>query len=144
MIRARCHHALWGGMHRWRLLLFPILLLGGCGSLTDRSSGNQMMLVRETPGSTGYRKLMAKSRECGDLRTFIDQKGLPDFLAEANSSNRDYLIFYYLDRHQAYACRTRGKGGNAIEFAGPYAMTKGEWKLLSEVKSRAEGRTTEP
>ncbi|MBX3739487.1 MAG: hypothetical protein KF712_00745 [Akkermansiaceae bacterium] len=130
-------------MHRWHLLLFPILLLGGCGGLSDRSSGNQMMLVRESSGSVGYRKLMARSRQCGDLKIFIDQKGLPDFLAEANSSNRDYLILYYLDRHQAYACRTRGKGGTTIEFAGPYAMTNGEWKLLSDVKSRADAGTAE-
>ncbi|WAC21390.1 hypothetical protein OVA24_08320 [Luteolibacter sp. SL250] len=125
-------------MHRWHLLLIPFLLLGACGGISSSSSGNQMLLVRESTGSAGYRKLMDRSRQCGDLRIFIDQQGLPDFLAEANSGDKDYLIFYYLDRHQAYACRTKGKGGTTIEFAGPYAMTKGEWKLLSGVKSRAE------
>jgi hypothetical protein len=102
-----------------------------------------MMLVRESTGSIGYRKLAARSQQCNDLRIFIDQQGLPDFMAEANSGSRDYLIFYYLDRRQAYACRTKGKGGATIEFAGPYAMTKGEWKLLSDVKSRAVAGTIE-
>lgn len=130
-------------MHRWFLLLFPLLLLGGCGGISDRRGGNQMMLVRESPGSVGYRKLMARSQQCGDLKVFLDGKGLPDFLAEANSGDKDYLIFYYLDRRQAFACRTRGKGGSTIEFAGPYPMTNGEWKLLSGVKSRAEAATAE-
>ena len=131
-------------MNRWLIPLFPMLLLAGCGSLADRPSGNQMMLVRESTGSVGYRKLMAKSRESGDLKIFIDQKGLPDFVAEANSSNREYLIFYYLDSHQAFACRTRGKGGSNVEFAGPYAMTNGEWKLLTGVKSRANAGAANP
>jgi len=112
-------------------------LMWSCGGISDRQPANQMMLVRESSGSLGYRKLMAKSQESVDLRTFIDQKGLPDFVAEANSSNRDYLIFYYLDRHQAFACRTRGRGNSNVEFAGPYPITNGEWKLLSGVKSRA-------
>ncbi len=123
----------------------PLLLAAGLGCLAgscgvdSRKSENQMMLVRETPGTLGYRKLMAKSEQCGDLKIFIDQKGLPDFVAEANSSNREYLIFYYLDQHQAFACRTRGKGNPEVEFAGPYAMTSGEWKLLSGVKKQAAG-----
>lgn len=124
------------------LLYLPLVLglgclLSSCGGLSEPQSGNQMMLVRESPSSLGYRKLMERSQRCGDLKIFFEQKGLPDFLAEANSSNRDYLIFYYLDRHQAFACRTRGKGGTAVEFAGPYPITDGEWKLLTEVKSRA-------
>lgn len=128
---------------RWvPLLLIASLggLMGGCGVPSGSSDQNQMMLVRETPGTLGYRKLMAKSQQFDDLKVFIDQKGLPDFVAEANSSNRDYLIFYYLDKHQAFACRTRGKSNPQVEFAGPYAMTSGEWKLLSGVKTQAAHR----
>ena len=132
---------------RWVPLLLIAALGGtlvGCGVVSDPSGQNQMMLVRETPGTLGYRKLMSKSEQCGDLKVFIAQKGLPDFVAEANSSNREYLIFYYLDKHQAFACRTRGKGSPQVEFAGPYAMTTGEWKLLSEVKTQADGRAGTP
>jgi hypothetical protein len=120
------------------LLITSVVCLtgGGCG-VSSRESGNQMMLVRETPGSLGYRKLMAKSEQCGDLKIFIGEKGLPDFVAEANSTDREYLIFYYLDKHQAFACRSKYSNPSAVEFAGPYAMTAGEWKLLSGVKKKA-------
>ena len=114
------------------------LLAAGCGVVSN-SSENQMMLVRETPGTVGYRKLMARSEQSGDLKIFISQKGLPDFLAEANSSNREYLIFYYLDKHQAFACRSKSTNPGSVEFAGPYAMTAGEWKLLTAAKKQANG-----
>lgn len=120
--------------------LILTLLIGGlavgCVGFSDRPTGNQMMLVRESPGTLGYQKLMAKTRESGDLKIFLEQKGLPDFLAEAESSDRQYLIFYYLDKHQAFACRTRGKDRADVEFAGPYPMTNGEWKLLNGVKTQ--------
>lgn len=120
------------------------LALAGCGSVSESwttrrdasTASNRMMLVRETPDTLGYRRLMAKSQESGDLKIFIDQTGLPDFLAEANNDDREYLIFYYLKRHQAFACRTKGGGG--VEFSGPYAMTPGELKLLTEAKKQAD------
>lgn len=116
-------------------------LLGSCAP-APKQSGNQMMLVRESPGSLGYRKLMARSEEFGDLKVFISEKGLPDFVAEANSDDRNYLIFYYLDKHQAFACRTRSANGGSIEFAGPYPMTQGEWKLLTTVKKDSEKKAS--
>lgn len=114
------------------------MAVGACG-VSSRDSSNQMMLVRESPGTLGYRKLMMKSEECGDLKIFLSEKGLPDFVAEANSSDREYLIFYYLDKHQAFACRSKYSNPSAVEFAGPYAMTSGEWKLLTNVKKKADG-----
>ncbi len=123
------------------LLVSAVICLAGVGcGVSPRESGNQMMLVRETPGSLGYRKLMTKSEQCGDLKIFISEKGLPDFVAEANSSDREYLIFYYLDKHQAFACRSKYRNPSAVEFAGPYAITSGEWKLLTNVKKKADGQ----
>ena len=119
------------------------LALAGCGSVSDSwttrrdasTASNRMMLVRQSPETLGYRRIMSKSQESGDLKIFIDQTGLPDFLAETNNDDREYLIFYYLKRHQAYACRTKGGGG--VEFSGPYAMTPGELRLLTEAKKQA-------
>lgn len=113
------------------------LFLSGCGA-SSRGTGNQMMLVRESPDTLGYRKLMSRSQEFGDLKVFIDEKGLPDFVAEANSADRNYLIFYYLEKHQAFACRTRSNHQGGVEFAGPYSMTPGELKLLTNVKNEAD------
>lgn len=79
---------------------------------------------------------MVKSEQSADLKIFIGQTGMPDFLAEASSGNREYLIFYYLDRRQAFACRTTGRATGAVEFTGPYAMTPGELRLLKEAKSK--------
>lgn len=121
------------------------LLAMGCGSVPDSwtlrrdaSSANQMMLVREKPDTLGYRRLMAKSQQFGDVKIFIDQTGLPDFVAETHSSDRDYLIFYYLDKREAFACRTRTRGSAQVEFAGPYPMAAGELRLLKAAKSQAD------
>jgi len=122
------------------------LAMAGCSSVSESwttrrdasTASNRMMLVRETPDTLGYRRLIAKSQESGDLKIFIDQTGMPDFLAEANNDDREYLIFYYLKRHQAFACRTKGGIGGGVEFSGPYAMTPGEMKMLTEAKKQAD------
>jgi hypothetical protein len=116
-----------------------------CSSVSDAMAsrrdasvaGNQMMLVRESPDTVGYRRLMTKSQEIGDLKIFLAQTGLPDFLAETRSSDRQYLIFYYLDKRQAFACRTKNSRTGQVEFAGPYPMAAGELKLLKAAKSQA-------
>lgn len=122
------------------------LALAGCGSVSESwttrrdasTASNRMMLVRQTPDTLGYRRLMAKSQVSGDLKIFIDQTGMPDFLAEANNDDREYLIFYYLKRHQAFACRSKGGAGGSVEFSGPYAMTAGEHRMLTDAKNQAD------
>jgi hypothetical protein len=122
------------------------LLTTGCRSISQEwtsrkdavSAHNQMMLVRESPMTLGYRRLIAKSEQSADLKIFIGQTGMPDFLAEATSGNRDYLIFYYLDRRKAFACRTSARSSGAVEFTGPYQMTPGELRLLKAAKSKAD------
>ena len=127
------------------LIAAGCVFITNCGSVTDAwttrreasAASNQMMLVRENPGTLGYRRLLARSAESEDLRIFLDQTGTPDFLAEAKSSEREYLIFYYLEKRQAFACRTRGGRSGPVEFSGPYPMTAGEIKLLTAARKKA-------
>jgi hypothetical protein len=92
------------------------------------------MLVRELPPTLGYRRLAHQVRSHPDLGRFLETQGRPDFIAETSSDDRQYLVFYYLDRQQAYACRSWRGQPNAIEFAGPYAITAQEVDLLVELK----------
>lgn len=130
--------------------LFIVAVLGclemGCGTVShawaehrdESAASNHMMLVRESPASLGYRRLMTKAAHAEDLKIFVDRTGLPDFMAEADSSDRKYLIFYYLDRHEAFACRTKNGGAGELEFAGPYSMSTGELRLLRAAKDQSE------
>ncbi len=61
---------------------------------------------------------------------FVQQRGHPDFLAETGDHDRHYFILYYLKQRQAFACRTRAGHAGAVEFAGPYPITDGEYRLL--------------
>ena len=99
------------------------------------------MLVRETPETLGHRRLVYQSAAHPDLGNFLEGKGLPDFIAETSSDDRQYLILYYLDSRRAFACRTRRSPGTVIDFAGPYPMTERETKLLRELQdnSRRDG-----
>ncbi len=103
----------------------------------ETAASDQMMLVRETPATLGYRRLQANSSASPDLAEFLRQTGLPDFLAETRSGDRKYLIFYYLDRHQAFAARTK-PDPRGLEFAGPYEMGKGELKILQAAKRQSD------
>ncbi|RYD20422.1 MAG: hypothetical protein EOP88_15115 [Verrucomicrobiaceae bacterium] len=91
---------------------------------------NQIMLVRKDPPSFGFQRLTIQSRTYPDLAVFVNQKGLPDFLAETHNSDRHYFIIYYLADREAFACRTRTPGSKSVEFAGPYPITDREYKVL--------------
>lgn len=96
---------------------------------------NQMMWVTEKPPTFGYYRLTSLSRLYPDLATFVESKGLPDFLAETTNRSRNYYILYYLDRRQAYACRDRPGQRRAIEFAGPYPVTDKEYRTLDRYRT---------
>lgn len=97
---------------------------------------NQMMLVRETPPTFGHYRLTLLERSYPDLTFFVGKHGKPDFLAETSSGGRSYYILYYLDRRNAYACRSRVGQKASLEFAGPYPITHKEYKILSEMRGK--------
>lgn len=91
---------------------------------------DQIMLVRQQPPSFGFARLESHSQAYPELAILVSTHGIPDFLAETGDSDQRYLILYYLMPRQAYACRTRHGRAGVLEFAGPYPITTGEYKLL--------------
>ena len=91
---------------------------------------DQIMLVRKDPPSFGFRRLEMQSAVYPDLMLFVSKHGTPDFLAETGDRSRHYFIVYYLRQRQAFACRTLPGHAGAVEFAGPYPVTAGEYRLL--------------
>jgi hypothetical protein len=132
---------------RFAALLF--LLLAACAPArrgwdagwSERAAKDRIMLVRQSPETLGHRRLVHQSTAHPGLGDFLKGKGMPDFIAETSSDDRQYLILYYLDSRRAFACRTRRSPGTQIEFAGPYPMTERETKLLRDLQrsSRGEG-----
>lgn len=125
------------------------LALSGCGPVADAwemgrtgaEANDHIMLVRAEPPTLGYRRLVSQSGVYPDLGVFLSQRGKPDFLAETNSSDRHYLILYYLDRREAFSCRTRVPRTREVEFAGPYPITPGEYRTLSGFKRQGTRST---
>ncbi len=95
---------------------------------------NQIMLVRKEPPSFGYQRLELQSQVFPDLKFFISKQGLPDFLAETGTRDRQYFILYYLDSRKAFACRTLVGSKRTVEFAGPYPITDREFRLLNDFR----------
>jgi hypothetical protein len=91
---------------------------------------DQIMLVRKEPPSFGFARLESQSQVYPDLLLFVHKRGIPDFLAETGDHDQHYLILYYLRARHAFACRTRQEHPGALEFAGPYPITAGEYRLL--------------
>lgn len=129
-----------GGM----MMVAACLLCGACARFEESGlpgsaasmARNQIMLVRKTPPSFGYYRLSSQARIFPDMAFFIERHGTPDFLAETSSQDQNYFILYYLQKRHAYACRTRAGQSHAIEFAGPYPITKKEYHILESVRDR--------
>jgi len=128
------------------------LLLGSCAHVGDRwlvgspgfAANDQIMLVRKSPPSFGYHRLLEQSVLHPDLGTFVKLKGQPDFLAETNTAGRHYFILYYLKGRHAYACRTPSLYSREVEFTGPYPITPREYRLLDGVRQSAARRLAAP
>lgn len=91
---------------------------------------NQMMVVRKDPPTFGHYRLTMLMQQHPDLESFVRTRGTPDFLAETSSDGRHYRILYYLQKRQAFACRTRTEHDGSLEFAGPYPITRRERQIL--------------
>jgi len=122
-----------------------LFVLPACTPIADgmltrveaRVAHDQMMFVRSAPPTFGYQRLLTGMRDYPDLATFVNQRGLPDFLAETGDNSQRYKILYYLSKREAFACRTISSRSRAVEFAGPYPITDREFKTLDEIRQRA-------
>ncbi|TAE75045.1 MAG: hypothetical protein EAZ65_03280 [Verrucomicrobia bacterium] len=129
-----------------RLLPLLVLSLAACAptpqnwaaSWSEHAAKDRIMLVRTTPETLGHRRLIHQSNAHPDLDQFLKRKGFPDFIAEASSEDRQYLILYYLDSSLAFSGRTRRSPGTRMDFDGPYPMTGHECSLLRELQRSSE------
>lgn len=112
--------------------------LSSCGSLgntgylyqTAGAAHDHIMLVRESPPTFGHERLRALSQYYPHLAVFLASQGQPRYYAETTSGGGRYLILYYPENRQAFACRTGSKLSHQIEFSGPYPITKNELATL--------------
>jgi hypothetical protein len=95
---------------------------------------NQIMLVRAEPSTFGHYRMTSHMRMYPDLEFFVSKRGLPDFLAETQNDDQQYLILYYLRERQAFAARNRRARPRNLEFAGPYPITDKEFKMLEGLR----------
>ena len=77
------------------------MLPGSAASMAQ----DRIMMVRKSPPTFGYDRLLDNCRKHPDLGVFVSRQGVPDFLAETRNHGRQYLILYYLSRREAFACR---------------------------------------
>jgi len=126
------------------LLLLPFLLatcsptgVSREAGRTERAAQDRIMLVRNSPETLGHRRLVYQSATHPDLNVFLKDEGLPDFIAETSSDDRQYLVLYYLDARQGWMCRTHRLPNARVHFAGPYSMTKRETAVLRELQSNS-------
>ncbi|MGJ8633025.1 MAG: hypothetical protein ACSHX7_03830 [Luteolibacter sp.] len=106
---------------------------------TASAANDRIMLVRSEPVTFGHTRLSALSHLYPDLGIFLRSKGYPGFLAETNKGGSRYLILYYLDQREAYACRSGIGKSREAEFSGPYPITDSEAKTLGELLEKSEG-----
>lgn len=120
--------------------------MSSCGSLgnsgylftTAADAHDHIMLVRESPLTFGYERLHALSQHYPHLAVFIENQGLPRYYAETKSGGGHYLILYYPERREAFACRNLSSSSHQIEFSGPYPITKNELTTLHKLEAGIE------
>ena len=119
------------------LILIPLTLVSCVDQRhwSERAAQDRIMLVRNQPETLGHKRIVYQASAHPDFAKFLRKSGEPDFIAETSSESRQYMILYYLDSKNAYACRSWRGSQQRMEFAGPYPMTKKETELLKKLKS---------
>jgi hypothetical protein len=123
-----------------------IAVISSCESLenssylhqTDATAHDHIMLVEESPPTFGYERLRALSRYYPDLKQFIEKVGKPGYYAETTNGGSRYLILYYSERREAFACRSASASSHAVEFSGPYPITQNELAILQKLQTGPE------
>jgi hypothetical protein len=122
-----------------------VLIHTGCASYEESGlpgsassmAKNQIMLVRQSPPSFGFYRLLAHVRAHPELERFLRERKLPDFLAETSDESRTYFILYFLPEKEAFAFRTLTDDRSQLEASGPYPITQGEQKTLKDFRAQA-------
>ena len=88
------------------------MLLGGCASsghgYTKNSARNQYMHVSQETKSFGYKRVGYIMGFRGfAIKSFIEEKGYPDYLHEYKSDGRECFIFYYIEKDKAYVFKEK-------------------------------------
>ena len=99
------------------------------------------MLVRQSPPTFGFKRMVALAENYPDLAVFIRSEGLPTFLAETKKGENRYLILYYPETREAYACRSGTRNSRQIEFSGPYPITGNELETLGKLAKGTNAAT---
>ncbi len=105
---------------------------------TAATAHDHIMLVEKNPPTFGYERLYALSQHYHDLSKFIEKEGKPRYYAETTNGGSRYLILYYSERREAFACRSVLKSPHKIEFSGPYPITKNELATLHKLERDLE------
>jgi hypothetical protein len=117
--------------------------LSCCGSLENRgylfqtagAANDHIMLVRENPITFGHQRLHALSIRYPDLAAFMKQQGQPRYYAETKNAGDSYFILYYPEKREAFACRSKARFSEKIEFSGPYPITRNELATLRKLEA---------
>ncbi len=130
------------------ILMVLLVSLSSClppqsqaGNYLQRTAGlakDHIMLIRQEPATFGLARMNALAAYYPDLETFLELKGQPNFLAETAKGENSYILLYYLDSRQTFACRASGMPAKTIEFSGPYPITDGEAKTLRNLRDRPD------
>lgn len=105
---------------------------------TNDEANDSIMLVLTDPPTLGWKRIQQHAKLHPEFRSFLDQVGLPDCLAESVQADRRYLILYYLEQRRAFSLRTAAKSvTEPMQVSGPYPITDKEYALLSGFKSKA-------
>lgn len=115
----------------------------GLPGSTSSMAHNQLMYVSREKQTFGYFRIQTLRKSYQDLDYFVQQRGMPEFLAETTNDGLHYYIFYYLEDRAAYASRPRPGTKDALEFSGPYPITPREVETLENLRERKPDETRE-
>ena len=136
--------------HAHLLRFFLLTILGAClcqcssqiaawqVGRTNDAAENRILIIERNPPSMGYSRLSSQRVLHPEFASWLDQMGMPEFMAEKTKDDFHYMVLYYASKGQAYSCRTaRHYSSQNLAISGPWKISRREQRILRDFRSDA-------
>jgi hypothetical protein len=105
------------------LVLILSITLGGCSAFmhgyTSRQAKDHYLIVDKVSKNFGYKRVQYMvSFHRGELKSFIEEKGLPNYIYEFSEANRAGVSLLYTESDAVYVFKEQSWEPSSIKMIG--------------------------
>lgn len=126
------------------IIIILAITLGGCSAFmhgyTSRQAQNHYLFVDKASNNFGYKRVQYMvGFHRGELKSFIEEKGLPNYIYEFSEANRAGVSLFYTGSDAVYVFKEQSWSPDSIKMIGIRKLNDFERARFYASPSRTQG-----